>query len=93
VKWGIVGFLFGVVVLPFVVVLGLSIPYLEYLKVLLSPGILATYPFIVSVDETTSYVPAVGWVAFSLVNGLLYALIFSAFVYVFKKPSDNSKVK
>jgi len=82
VKWGIGGFLFGAVLLPFIVVLGLSIPYLEYLKVLLSPGILATYPFIVNVDETTSYVSAAGWVAFIVVNGLLYAFISVAIAYI-----------
>jgi len=32
------GFLFGAFFLPFIVVLGLSIPYLEYLKPLVAPG-------------------------------------------------------
>jgi len=92
VKWGIGGFLFGAVLLPFVAVLGLSIPYLEYLKVLLSPGILATYPFIVNVNETTSYVPAVGWVAFTIINGLLYAFIFVAMAYILGSKADKENI-
>lgn len=89
-KWGIGGFLFGAVILPFIAVLGLGIPFLGYAKVLLSPGIFMSQPFIVHLNETTSYVSSFGWMVFSMVNGLFYAGLFVLFVFISRRNENDN---
>jgi len=86
----VIGFIFGSIILPFLNVLGLVIPYLEYLRPLLKLGLWVTQPFIVHVDANTSYLPAFAWVMFGVTNGLFYSLIFATVYFVFKKLSIHN---
>ena len=88
-KISIIGFIFGSIILPFLVVLGSGIPYLEYLKPLSNLGLLASQPLIVQVDADTSYVPAIGWIIFGITNGIFYSLIFAAVHFIYRKLSAS----
>lgn len=85
----VIGFIFGSIILPFLTVLGLGIPYLEYLKPLLKLGLLASQSFIVQVDANTSYIPVFGWIVFGVTNGIFYSLIFTAVYFIYKKFSTS----
>ena len=76
IKLVIYGFIFGAVILPLITVLGLGIPFLEYLKPLLILGTLASNPFIVQISANTFEMATIGWIAFSITNGVLYSLAF-----------------
>ena len=81
----IAGFVFGILILPFITLLGLGIPHLEYLKPFLSPGLIAAKPFILSTGENAYRVTTAGWIAFGVTNGIFYAVIFTVVHYFFKR--------
>ena len=87
IKVATAGFVFGAFILPFITILGLSVPYLEYLKPLLSPGILAAQLFVVGLGDNMSYIPTLGWIAFGVVNGVLYSLVFTGIYFALRKPA------
>jgi hypothetical protein len=73
----IYGFLFGAVMLPVISVIGLIIPYLEYVKPLLIVGKITSDPLITQISANTYEMPLLGWVVYLGVNGILYAAIFA----------------
>jgi hypothetical protein len=86
------GFLFGGVVLPLIVTLGLIIPYVEYLKPLIAPGIAASRPFQQMVQEgdlVTVHTTPLFWIAFVGVNGIIYGLLG---VFIARLKKSNTRV-
>lgn len=85
-KGFIVGFIVGAIVLPIVVVLGLAVPFFEYLKPLASLGLWASRPFMETVGDTTR-VPAIAWIVYLLVNGIVCGLIGLLGARIFRRKS------
>ena len=75
----IIGFLIGAIVIPLVVALGLIVPFFEYLRVLAIFGIWAVQPFLeletAGAMGGTVHVPALAWIVYLGVNGLVYGFI------------------